>query len=152
MVRLPRGWHRAAGGWGFPSPGVLRPPSEPLRSFQRLARLAIRGGEGTGTAAISAAGTAAVRLGPDGLTTWYVSHVVVSSTLGAADPSSVQAQVGSAVQGIVPGGTSYSGGGDTIGMGGAVLRAGEYVSLLWSGGTTGTVVTATVYGEQDILA
>ena len=142
---------RRAGGWGDPGPGIRRPPSAPIEQFTTVRRLAIRPGEGTGTAIVSAAGTAQVTLGPEALNTWYVSYVSIATTTGANDTSTCQVQVGPATSGINPSGTAYNGGGDTVSLGGRALKLGEYITLTWTGGNPGDQAIATVYGDQDIL-
>lgn len=148
---MPRWISRAAGGWGLPGPMIRRPPVAPVTQFRGVRRVAIRPGEGTGTATISAAGTAKITLGPAALITWYVSYVSISTTSGANDSSTCSVTLGPATNGIVPGGQSYVGGGDTISLGGRALRPGEYITLQWSGGNQGDLAIATVNGEQDIL-
>jgi hypothetical protein len=130
---------------------VRRPPSAPLHLFTGIRRLAIRPGEGTRTAIMSAGGTATITVGPDALITWYVSYVSLETSTGAADASTCQVQVGPAGQGINPSGQSYAGGGDIVSLGGRALKPGEYITLTWSGGHPGDQAIATVYGDQDIL-
>ena len=152
MVRLPAGWHFRAGGWGnAPGTGVRRPPSPPVSQFTTVLHLAIRQGEGTATAQVSAAGTAFAQAGPAGLTTWYVDYVAIETTTGAADNSTCAVGAGPAGQSIVPGGQSYAGGGDIVSLGGKTLKPGDYVQAAWAGGNPGDTATMTVYGEQDVL-
>ena len=151
LDRLARWTRGRAGGWGLPGPGIFRPPSAPIHQFTSVRRVAIRPGEGTGTATVSAAGSATITLGPDALITWYVDYVAISTTSGAADSSTCAATVGPAGHGLVPTGQSYVGGGDVISLGGRALRPGEYITLVWSGAKTADQAIATVYGSQDIL-
>lgn len=148
---MPRWWTPSAGGWGLPGPGIRRPPSAPVTAFTKTLRVAIRPGEGTKTALVSAAGTAQITLGPEALTTWYVNYVSIETTTGANDSSTCAAQVGPVSHGINPTGQSYVGGGDTISLGGRALRPGEYITLTWSGGNPGDQAIATLYGDQDVL-
>ena len=146
------GWvTRAAGSWGLPGPMIRRPPAAPLHLFTEVRRVAIRPGEGTKTATVSAAGAATISLGPESLITWYVDYVAISTTSGAADSSTCAVTVGPVAHGLVPTGQSYTGGGDTISLGGRAMRPGEYITLVWSGAKTGDLAIATVYGSQDIL-
>lgn len=146
-------FHQRAGGWirGLTGSHGVRPYSPSVHQFTQVMRTQIRPGEGTGTATVNAQGQATILLGPDALRTWYLSHATIKTTTGALDTSTCQIQVGPASGGIVPGGQSYAGGGDTIGFGGAVLKPGDYVTAVWSGGTTGDVATLTLYGVQDVL-
>lgn len=150
-ARVARWVTRAAGSWGLAGPMIRRPPVAPMHHFTKTMRVAIRPGEGTRTATVSAAGSATVTIGPDALITWYVDYVAISTTSGANDSSTCAAQVGPAAHGIVPTGQSYSGGGDVISLGGRAMRPGEYITLVWSAGKTGDLAIATVYGSQDIL-
>jgi hypothetical protein len=141
---------RQAGGWGLPSPAVGRPATAPLSAYQSLTTVAIRTGEGTGTGEVSAAGTALVSVGPEGLNTWYVTYAAISTTTGAADTSTASCVIGPIGAGLAPGGQSYAGGGDSIGLGNQVLRPGDYVTVAWTGGNPGDTATVTVFGSQDI--
>lgn len=140
-----------AGGWGLPGTGIYPPPRATLADYSAVTSLPIRAGEGTGTAIVTIAGTAIVQLGPDALTTWYVSYCAISTSTGAADASTCQVVIGPAGAGIVPGGQSYAGGGDSVSLGGTTLKPGNYVIALWSGGHPGDTATMTIYGDQDIL-
>jgi len=150
---MPRWFSWSAGSWipGVSGPGIRRPPVAPVTHFQQVRRIAIRPGEGTKTAIVSAAGTAKITLGPEALITWYVDYVSISTTAGANDISTCAVTLGPATNGIVPGGQSYVGGGDTISLGGRAIRPGEYITLQWSGGVTGNLAIATVNGVQDVL-
>lgn len=152
-ARIARWVRGRAGSWlpGVTGPMIRRPPVAPIHQFGKTMKVAIRPGEGTKTAIVSAAGSATISIGPEALTTWYVDYVAISTTTGAADPSTVAAQVGPASHGIVPTGQSYSGGGDVISLGGRALRPGDYITMVWSGAKTGDTAVATVYGSQDVL-
>jgi hypothetical protein len=130
---------------------VRRPPVAPVTQFTQVRRVAIRPGEGTRTAIVSASGTARIVLGPEALCTWYVDYVSISTTTGANDISTCAVTLGPATNGIVPGGQSYVGGGDTISLGGRAIRPGEYITLQWSQGHSGDLAIATVNGVQDVL-
>lgn len=141
---------RHAGGWGLPGPGIRRPPSASIDDYAGLQRVAIRTGEGTGTALVSAGGTATISVGPDGLNTWYPTYAAISTTTGADDASTASALIGPIAAGLVPAGQSYAGGGDTIPLGGQPLKPGDYVTVTWTGGVPGDTAFLTVYGSQDI--
>lgn len=141
-----------AGGWGTPGAGVYRPVTADVADYGGLVRVPIRPGEGTAAKTVPASGTVTIALGPDALNTWYVSHCVISTTTGALDTSTCALQLGPYTGGVVPGGQSYAGGGDTVSLGGRQLKPGEYVTAVWSGAKTGDTATLTVYGVQDVLA
>jgi hypothetical protein len=152
----PRKWPRLtslqAGGWGLPGAGIRRPASAPLEAFARTLTQQIRPGEGTATGVITAGGSLTLQLGPDGLATWYVSYVAISTTTGALDTSTAGVTTGPAVnEGIVPAGTAYNGGGDSVGLGGAALACGEYVIVTWTGGHPGDQAIMRVYGNSQVL-
>lgn len=143
---------RQAGGWGLPGPGIFRPPSLPVTAFTTPVTLQIRGGEGTKTGVVPASGVLTLLLGPDGLSTWYVSYVAIRTTTGALDNSTAAVTIGPAVAtGIVPAGQAYNGGGDSVSLGGAQLAPGEYVIVTWTGAKPGDTATMTVYGNQQVL-
>lgn len=147
-----RRWVRGhAGDWGLDGPMIRRPPSAPLAMFTGIRRLAIRPGEGTATAIVPGTGTVQLALGPQALTTWYLTYVAISTTTGANDTSTCQIQVGAFGAGINPSGTAYQGGGDVVSLGGRALKPGEYVVLVWTGAHPGDQAIATCYGVQDIL-
>lgn len=150
-ARVSRWVTRGAGSWGLPGPMIRRPPVAPIAQFGKTMKVAIRPGEGTKTAKVSAAGSATISIGPEALTTWYVDYVAIQTTTGANDVSTVAAAVGPAAHGIVPTGQSYNGGGDVVSLGGRALRPGDYITLVWSGAVSGDTAVATVYGSQDVL-
>lgn len=139
-----------AGGWGLPGPGIGRPPVSPLSQFQGRTQVAIRTGEGTRTGIVPAGGTISLAAGPEGLNIWYLSYAAIRTTTGALDTSTAQFQVGPIGAGLVPAGASYAGGGDSIGLGGARLAPGDYLTVTWTNAKPGDLATLTVYGAQDI--
>lgn len=139
-----------AGSWGLPGPFIFRPQTASMDDYSGLQRMTIRPGEGTETATVNAQGAAIVSVGPDGLNTWYVSYAAISTTTGADDVSTAACIVGPIAAGIVPGGQSYAGGGDSIGLGNQQLKPGDYVTVVWTGGNPGDTATLTVNGVQDI--
>lgn len=148
----PRLTSRQAGGWGLPGTGILRPPSAPLAAYSGLLTQQIRPGEGTATGTVPMSGTITLQLGPDGLSTWYVSYVTITTTTGAADSSTATVATGPAVTtGLSPAGTAYSGGGDTVNLGGAALAPGEYVIVTWAGAHPGDLATMRAYGNSQVL-
>lgn len=143
---------RQAGGWGFPGPGILRPASVPVEAFSKLLTVQIRPGEGTKSGTIPGSGKLTLLNGPEGLATWYVSFVAISTTTGALDSSTAAVTTGPAVaQGIVPAGQAYAGGGASVGLSGAQLAPGEYVIVTWEGANPGDLAIMTVYGNQQVL-
>lgn len=152
----PRRWppltSRRAGGWGLPGPGIRRPVSAPLSAYTRTLTMPIRPGEGTRTGIVPASGKVTLLAGPEGLGTWYVSYVAITTTTGALDTSTAAVATGPAVStGIVPAGQAYNGGGDSISLGGASLACGEFVIVTWSGAKPGDLATMTVFGNSQVL-
>lgn len=141
-----------AGGWGTPGTGIRRPVSAPVTQFQQLLMQQIRPGEGTKTGVVPASGVITLLAGPEGLGTWYVDYVAITTTTGALDSSTAAVATGPAVAtGIVPAGQAYSGGGDSVALGGAALACGEYVIVTWTGAKPGDLATMRVYGNQQVL-
>lgn len=129
---------------------VRRPHSVPIQDYTGRRRTPIPNGYGTGT--ISASGAATVTVGPQGLgTVWYPQNAAIMTTTGANDASTCQLYVGplSALQLI--NGTSYAGGGDSIGLGVPPLTPGYFIVAVWAGGHTGDTASLAVYGAQDTL-
>lgn len=155
--RKPRRWPPAltslqAGGWLTGGTGIRRPQVVPMLAFQRQLTQQIRPGEGTKTGVVPASGKITLLAGPEGLATWYVSYVAIATTTGALDTSTAAVATGPAVAtGIVPAGSAYAGGGDSVGLNGAALACGEYVIVTWTGAKPGDLATIRVYGDQSVL-
>lgn len=139
-----------AGSWGLPGPGIRRPPVTGIGAFMARTQVAIRTGEGTRTAKVPASGTVSLSAGPEGLNVWYLSYCAIQTGTGALDTSTATFQIGPIGSGIVPAGASYAGGGDSIGLGGARLAPGDYLTVTWTQATVGDTATMTCYGTQDI--
>jgi len=153
---MPRRWPKltspSAGSWGLPGTGIMRPASAPMAAYSALLMQQIRPGEGSKTGVVPGSGKITLELGPDGLSTWYVSYVAISTTTGAADTSTATAQTGPAVTtGLVPAGQSYAGGGDSINLGGAALVPGDYIIVTWAGAKPGDQAFIRAYGNQQVL-
>jgi hypothetical protein len=121
-----------------------------MSSYGSMARVAIRYGEGTATGLVAADGALTLSVGPDGLNVWYVTYAAISTTSGAADTSTAAVIVGPISAGLVPGGQSYAGGGDSVGLGSQRLAPGDFVTVVWTGGNPGDTAFLTVYGAQDV--
>ena len=139
-----------AGSWGLAGPGIRRPVTAPMEAYAGLQRVQIRYGEGTVAGIVPGSGTITLSAGPEGLNTWYASYVAIMTSSGAADASTAALILGPISAGLVPGGQSYAGGGDSIGLAGQVLRPGDFVTVTWTGAKPGDTATLTVFGEQDI--
>jgi len=139
-----------AGSWGLPGPNIRRPVTPGMEQYAGLQRVQIRTGEGTATGVVPASKTITLSAGPQGLNTWYASYAAISTSTGAADGSTAALIVGPISAGLAPGGQSYAGGGDSIGLAGQVLRPGDYITITWTNAKPGDTATLTVYGEQDI--
>lgn len=143
---------RRAGGWGLPGPGIRRPASPSVATFQTPLIMQIRPGEGTQTGVVPGSGTITLLAGPEGLGTWYVNYVAIATTTGALDTSTAAVATGPAVStGIVPAGQAYNGGGDSVSLGGVALACGEFVIVTWTGAKPGDLATMTVFGNNQVL-
>jgi hypothetical protein len=121
-----------------------------MGSFASTQRMAIRTGEGTASGVVPASGGITLSVGPSGLNVWYASYVAIATTVGADDPSTAALVIGPISAGLAPGGQSYAGGGDSIGLGGQRLAPGDYVTIAWSLATPGSTAFMTVFGAQDV--
>lgn len=135
--------------WRHPFGGTAswRIPSTPIERYRPLLRTPLVGA--VGQAAVSGAGAATVTIGPQGLgTRWYPVQAVITTSSGAADASTCQLFIGTVALANLIGGTSYAGGGDTIGLAGADLQPGDYLIAVWAGGHPGDNATLRLTGSQ----
>lgn len=129
---------------------IRRPQSLPVGQYTSRAQTPIANGYGVTQVAVG--GSATVTVGPQGLgTVWYPVSAAVATTTGANDSSTVQLYSGPLGQLQLISGTSYAGGGDSIGLGGTPLTPGYYIVAVWSGGHAGDLASLAVYGTQDAL-
>lgn len=138
---------------GYPAgSGARRIVPVPMQRFSQLVTgVPLTGGQAQAT--VNGAGNATVAVSPQGQgTTWYPSSAIVSTSLGAADASTVALYIGSISVGNLQGGQSYAGGGDTIGISQASMQPGDRLIAVWSGGTPGSTASLNVIGLQDALA
>jgi hypothetical protein len=130
---------------------IRRPHTVPIWEYTMPVRTDIP--NGYGTSVVSAGGAATVTVGPQGVgTVWYPVLAAISTTTGTADASTCQLFVGPLSQLQLINGTSYAGGGDSIGLGVPPLRPGYFIVAVWAGGHTGDTAALAVYGTQDVLA
>jgi hypothetical protein len=129
---------------------LTRPYSRPVQQYTVRAQTPIPNGYGVTT--VSAEGTATVSVGPAGLgTVWYPQSAAIATTTGAADSSTCQLYLGPLNQVQLVIGTSYAGGGDSIGLGVPPMTPGYYIVAVWSGAHEGDLATLAVYGTQSAL-
>jgi hypothetical protein len=161
MVRLPAGYHRAAGGWprgwrvpaGTMVPRVVQPVSLPPRMFRTPVQVPI-GPEGFAQGIVAASGVVILSVGPAGAgTSWDLAQVSVSTTTGAADASTVSftAQPSGFPSDAWQVGQSYAGGGDQVGLPGLKLVPGERFYAVWAGGTPGDTAIIILSGTKTVL-
>jgi len=124
--------------------------SAPIQAYVNRQQTPIPNGYNTGS--ISASGTATVKVGPQGVgTVWYPQNAAIGTTTGANDASTCQLYVGPLGALQLINGTSYAGGGDSIGLGVPPLTPGYFIVAVWSGGKSGDVASLAVYGTQSVL-
>ena len=130
---------------------MRRSYSAPIGAYTQTVRTDIPAG--TGYATISAGGTATVQVGPQGIgTVWYPAVANIATSTGANDVSTCQLYYGPLSQLSAVSGTSYAGGGDSIGLSVPPLRPGYFIVAVWTGGTSGALASLQVLGSQDVLA
>ena len=141
-----------AGTWraaGYQFRKLTRPPTIPQERY--TGRVSIALPPAVGTATVTAQGTATVQLGPQGWgTRWVPAMAVINTSTGANDPSTCQVFVGGQAVPPASGGTSYAGGGDSVGLPGVEMQPGDLVIALWAGAKPGDTATLLVYGEQTV--
>lgn len=130
---------------------LARPRVTPIEWYTSRTRVPID--QGSASAVVTAAGTARVQVGPQGLgTRWYPVMVGIASSTGAADVSTMQLFLGTASFNTLTGAQSYNGGGDSAGLNGVELYPGQYLIGVWSGAVPGAVVSLNVQGDMTALA
>lgn len=169
MVAVPQewlriGWQRFAPGRGpgtdtrlwrpgyrDSTTGMQRITSPPLSRYTTVVSAPIAGAQRSAT--IGASGSVTLSVGPTGYGVfWSVSNVSVSTSVGAADTSTVACYIGAVALANLQGGTSYAGGGDNISLSAGALSTGDLIICVWSGGTPGSVASMNVYGTLTALA
>ena len=151
-MRWPAGLHAQAGqtrNTGQVPYAIPRPPVERYRSHIR----APIGNDGVRIGTVDSSGALTLQAGPSGLgNRWWPSMAVILTSSGANDSSTVQFSAGPLVTNATPIATSYSGGGDNIGLPQVELQPGEFIFAVWSGGNSGDTATLRVIGEQYALS
>lgn len=148
----PWGAARPAGALPAPlaSSATWRIPSPPVEAYRPLLRVPLTGA--VGQAVVSGSGAATVRIGPQALgTRWYPDKVDLTTSTGVNDSSTVTLYAGTVALANLIGGTSYLGGGDTIGISGMYLDPGDLLIAMWTGGNPGDNATMRVTGSQVVM-
>lgn len=148
----PRGVTRAGQALPVPlaSSATWRIPSPPVEAYRPLLRVPLTGA--VGQAVVSGSGAARVAIGPQALgTRWYPGKVDLSTSTGVNDASTVTLYAGTVALANLIGGTSYLGGGDTIGINGMYLDPGDLLIAVWAGGNPGDNATMRVTGSQVVM-
>lgn len=126
-----------------------RPYSAPIGQYTGRERTPIANGYGVATVKNN---TATVSVGPQGLgTVWYPQNAAIGTTTGANDASTCQLYLGPLSQLQLISGTSYAGGGDSIGLGVPPITPGYFIVAVWSGAVNGDLASLAIYGTQDAL-
>ena len=129
---------------------VRRPQSLPIGQYTGSAQTPIA--NGYGVTIVGANGQATVTVGPQGLgTVWYPQTAAIATTTGANDSSTCQLYFGPTALLQLISGTSYAGGGDSIGLPVPPMTPGYYIVAVWSGGHAGDQASLAVYGSQTAL-
>ena len=133
-----------------PAIPMARPATIGVEQYARRVRSPLTGGYGTAT--VSASGAATVTLGPQGTgTVWYPQQCAIGTTTGANDASTCQLYLGPLSQLQLISGTSYAGGGDSIGLGVPPITPGYFIVAVWSNAVNGDLASLAIYGTQDAL-
>ena len=135
-----------------PGSGARRIIVVPIQRFsQPVTGVSLTGGQRQTT--VNGAGSATLQVGPQGQgVRWYPSAVIVSTSTGASDNSTVACYIGSVALQNLQGGQSYAGGGDTIGLSVLSMTPGDLLICIWSGAKPGATAVMNVQGTQDVLA
>jgi hypothetical protein len=95
---------------------------------------------------------ATLTVGPQGLgNVWYPVQCTISSSVGAADNSTVAVYLGSQAQQNLQGGQSYAGGGDVVALSVAAMTPGDLLIAVWSNPTPGSTIAFNILGTMDAL-
>jgi hypothetical protein len=101
---------------------------------------------------INGSGIAQLQLGPSGIgQRWRATYCQIATSTGANDASTCSIYLGPLAIGPLVGGQSYAGGGDSVGLPGAVMQPGDFLWALWTGGTPGAIASLAIYGDMSAL-
>ena len=154
MPFWPRGLHIQTGTQ--PRRGAVQHPIRrtPLYAYgQRITGVPLS--DGQGQAVVSAAGTATVSLGPQGVgTVWYPASVTVATTTGVLDTSScdVYAGPGSVLIATSLIGTIFPAGRGVLALAVPAMPVGYFITCVLTGGKTGDVFSVNITGAKDAWA
>src|SRR5215469_9035195 len=129
---------------------VRRPQSHPVFQYTQPVQTNIA--NGYGTALVGASSAATVTVGPQGLgTVWYPQSAAIATTTGPNDASTCQLYIGPIGLLQLISGTSYAGGGDSIGLSVPPVTPGYFIVAVWAGAKPGDIASLAVYGSQTAL-
>lgn len=106
----------------------------------------------TASVVLSAAGAGTAKIGPrSAREVWHPSNATVRAS-SATKEAQAELFVGFSVYAGASRGTTFSGSsGDTYsGLAGDIVRCGEYVHAVWTGGDAGATATLNVTGTKDV--
>jgi hypothetical protein len=151
----PRVYPASAGTWraaGGQFSKLRSPARVPIQSFSQRITVPI-GIDGQVSALVGAAGSVTLFVGPQGVgASWALDQAGFGTSVGAADTATAAVYVGPQATQPYFVAQSYAGGGDAAGLAGIVLQPGEFVWVVWSGGTSGSTAQLKVSGLKSALA
>lgn len=152
-ILRPRVYPAAAGTWRAAPGGLVklhRPATIPVEAYTGRAQVPIGiDGQRSGTIA---GGVATLQVGPAGIgTSWALDQAGFGTSVGAADTATAAVYVGPQATQPYFVAQSYAAGGDAVGLAGITLQPGEFVWVVWAGGTNGSTAQVKVAGTKSVL-
>lgn len=148
--RWPRGLHLNAGSLPNTGGRFRSVPRLPLEAYRRkITGIPLQSGQAQGT--IPASGTLTLTIGPQGLgTVWYPVQITLTTTTGQLDTSLANIYLGPLVTPATIVGTGLGNGVYALAI--PPMTPGQYLIVVWTGGTNGDTAAANVIGTMDALA
>jgi hypothetical protein len=151
---VPRVYPASAGTWraaGNQFTKVTAPAVIPVQLFTQ--RISVPIGIDGQVSAPFVTSTITLQAGPQGVgASWALDQAGFGTSIGASDTATAAVYVGPQATQPYQVAQSYAAGGDAVGLAGIVLQPGEFVFVMWSGGTPGATAQLKVSGIKSALA
>jgi hypothetical protein len=130
---------------------LTRPAVIPITRFTRRVTSPIAV-DGQASGVVGAGGAVTLSVGPQGIgASWQPDQAGIATSVGAGDTATAAVFVGPAAIAPFQVAQSYAAGGDAIGLAGYTLSPGEFVTVVWTGGTAGSIAQLKVTGSETVL-